>query len=68
MNERTQDNKSKPLADDERKRENVLDAEREANEKQPENFKDKALTDKVIDVDPKKGDIRDLDPPGSGTR
>lgn len=64
----TNDPKSRPLADDERKRERVLDAEREANKEQPENFKDKALTDKVIDVNPEAGDIRDFDPPGSGTR
>jgi hypothetical protein len=62
------DPKSRPLADDERQRERVLDAEREANKEQPENFKDEALTDKVIDVDPEAGDIRDLDPPGAGTR
>ncbi len=70
MNERSQQNdpKTRPLADDERERDDVLDAEREANKKQPENFKDKALTDKVIDVNPEAGDIRDLDPPGSGTR
>jgi hypothetical protein len=60
--------KSRPLADDERQRERVLDAEREANKEQPENFKDEALTDKVIDVNPEAGDIRDLDPPGAGTR
>ena len=47
-----------------RDRDVVLDAEREANKKQPENFKDKAVTEKVIDLgpgDPK--DVKDLDPP-----
>ena len=47
-------------------RDAVLEAEREANERQPENFKDAAVTEKVIDlgpVDPKDSNIKDLDPP-----
>ena len=49
-----------------RDRDVVLDAEREANKKQPENFKDKAVTEKVIDLgpgDPTDGNVKDLDPP-----
>jgi hypothetical protein len=36
----------------ETQRQNLLDAEREANRKQPRNFKDDALTDKVVHVEP----------------
>lgn len=55
----------------EEQREQVLENERKANEKQPKNFKDDAVTEKVIDlgpIDPNDGNIDDLDPPGAGTR
>lgn len=55
-----------PKPESAQEREAVLEAERRANEKQPENFKDKAVTEKVIDlgpVDPDEGNIKDLDSP-----
>lgn len=55
-----------PKPESAKEREAVLEAERRANEKQPENVKDKAVTEKVIDlrsVDPDEGNIKDLDSP-----
>ena len=63
-------NDLKPESADEQ-RDAVLDAERKANEKQPKNFKDEAVTEKVIELGPVDADdsnIKDLDPPGAGTR
>lgn len=57
-------NESKPESAREQ-RDAVLDNERKAHEKQPENFKEEAVDDKLIDLGPVSSDdsnIQDLDP------